>query len=63
MLPLGDAISLILTNPLFTALLAPIILGENTNAKKLMITFLGFSGAVVISKPTFVKEILALEIE
>ena len=63
MLPLGDAISLIITNPLFTAILAPLILGEKTNSKKLMTTFLGFCGAIVISKPTFIREFLRLEIE
>jgi len=63
MLPLGDAISLIITNPLFTAILAPIMLGEKTSVKKLSITVLGFVGALVISKPTFVKEFLRLEIE
>ena len=63
MLPLGDAISLIITNPLFTAILAPLILGEKTNCKKLMTTFLGFCGAIVISKPTFIRDMLGLKIE
>jgi len=63
MLPLGDAISLIITNPLFTAILAPILLGEKTGVKKLLITVLGFIGAVIISKPTFIREFLRLEIE
>ena len=55
MLSLGDAIALIITNPLFTALLAPIMLGEKTSVKKISLTVLGFVGALIISKPTFVK--------
>jgi len=63
MLPLGDAMSLIITNPLFTAILAPTLLGERTSVKKLAITALGFSGAVFISKPSFIRELLQLPLE
>ena len=63
MLALGDAISLIITNPLFTAILAPIFLKEITSLKKILITMVGFLGAIIISKPTFVREILMIPVE
>jgi len=63
MLALGDAISLIITNPLFTAILAPIFLKEITSLKKILITMVGFLGAIIISKPTFVRKILMIPIE
>ena len=63
LLPLGDAASLIVTSPIMVLILAFIILREKVTAKQAVYCCVSFLGAIFISKPTFLKSILGLEIE
>ena len=60
MIPIGDAISLVVTSPIFTVLLSPFLLGEKINCKIVMFCLLGFSGALLIAKPSFLKNFLGV---
>ncbi len=50
-IPLAQLIALEFTNPLWVALLAPLLLGERLTRQKLMIVFLGFIGVLIVARP------------
>ncbi len=54
MLPLGDAISLILISPILVVFMGWIILGEKLGPKEICSAFIGFFGVLLISKPQFI---------
>ncbi len=54
-IPLGVAITLNKTSPLFVAILAFFILNEKLNFKAIFALFIGFFGVVMITKPTGVE--------
>jgi len=58
---LADAISLIITSPIIIIILACIILKEKVTTKQLLLCCLAFLGALFISKPGFLKNILGIE--
>ncbi len=55
-LPLGTAISLNYTSPLFVGLLMPFVLGRKIKGFLLCTVFLGFLGITLILKPTFANQ-------
>ena len=55
LLPLGDAVSLIVTSPIMVIILAFIILREKVTAKQALLSCVSFLGAIFIAKPTFLK--------
>jgi len=61
MLPLGDAISLIVTSPVMIVILACVFLKEKVTTKQLLLCLVAFLGALFISKPSFLKNILGIE--
>ncbi len=50
-IPLAQLIALEFTNPLWVALLAPLLLGETLTRKKLLIVLLGFVGVMIVARP------------
>jgi drug/metabolite transporter (DMT)-like permease len=50
-IPLAQLVSLEFTNPIWVALLAPLLLGETLTARKLLAAALGFAGVLVIARP------------
>ena len=50
-IPLGEAITLNKTSPLFVAILAYYLLGEHLSKKTALALFIGFMGIVLITKP------------
>ncbi len=50
-IPLGEAITLNKTSPLFVAILSFSLLGEKLSLKKVFALFVGFAGVVFITKP------------
>lgn len=50
-IPLGEAITLNKTSPLFVAILAFFLLGEKLSIKNIIALFLGFLGVAMITKP------------
>ncbi len=52
-LPLGDAVTLLSTSPIFVTLLSAPMLGERVGARSAMALALGFSGIVIIAQPSF----------
>ena len=50
-IPLGEAITLNKTSPLFVALLAYYLLGEHISKRTALALFVGFMGVVLITKP------------
>jgi drug/metabolite transporter (DMT)-like permease len=50
-IPLGEAITLNKTSPLFVAILAYYLLGEHLNARVIFALFVGFLGVVFITQP------------
>ncbi len=50
-IPLGEAVTLNKTSPLFVAILAFFLLGEKLSIKGVVALFLGFLGVVLITKP------------
>ena len=52
---LADATALNFTLPLFTVLLAILLLGERVGARRLVVTLVGFAGVVVILRPGFTE--------
>jgi drug/metabolite transporter (DMT)-like permease len=50
-IPLGEAVTLNKTSPLFVAILAFFLLGEKLSIKGVIALFLGFLGVVLITKP------------
>ena len=55
LLPLGDAVSLIVTSPIMVIILAFIILREKVSIKQTGLCCVSFLGAIFITKPTFLK--------
>ena len=52
-LPMGDSVSIMFSNPVFTALLAWLLLGERFHCTEAIATALCFVGVVFIAKPVF----------
>ncbi len=50
-IPLAQLIALEFTNPLWVALLAPLLLGETLTRNKLLIVLLGFVGVMIVARP------------
>jgi len=50
-IPLAQLIALEFTNPLWVALLAPLLLKETLTRTKLLIVFLGFVGVMIVARP------------
>ena len=50
-IPLAQLIALEFTNPLWVALLAPLLLGETLSRKKFLIVLLGFVGVMIVARP------------
>jgi drug/metabolite transporter (DMT)-like permease len=59
-LPVGDAIAIQFTMPLFLVLLAALVLGEKVDAQRWMAIAFGFAGALVIIRPGFQTVSLAV---
>jgi drug/metabolite transporter (DMT)-like permease len=52
-IPLGDASALIFTMPLWTGIFSRIFLKEKYTIAQLFCTIVGFSGVILVAKPTF----------
>jgi drug/metabolite transporter (DMT)-like permease len=52
-LPMGDAVTLLSTSPIFVALLSAPLLGERVRRSVLVSLVLGFSGIVLVAQPSF----------
>jgi drug/metabolite transporter (DMT)-like permease len=52
-IPLADATAMFMVSPIVVALLSPIILGERTNAARMVAVAVGFAGVLVILRPGF----------
>lgn len=50
-IPLAQLVALEFTNPIWVALLAPVLLGERLTALKLAAALMGFAGVLVIAQP------------
>jgi len=50
-IPLAQLIALEFTNPLWVAMLAPLLLGETLTRQKLLIVLLGFIGVIIVARP------------
>ena len=50
-IPLAQLIALEFTNPLWVAILAPLLLGETLTRTKLLIVVLGFVGVMIVARP------------
>ncbi len=50
-IPLAQLIALEFTNPLWVALLAPLLLGEDLTRNKILIVLLGFTGVMIVARP------------
>ena len=50
-LPLADAVAILFAAPLFSFVLAVIILGEGLNARRILAALTGFAGIVVMARP------------
>ena len=53
-LPLGDASALIFTMPLWTGIFSRIFLKEKYTIAQLFCSIVGFSGVILVAKPTFI---------
>ncbi len=51
-LPIADATVLQYTNPVFTALLAAVLLGEHVSRRELVATLASFAGVVLVARPS-----------
>ncbi len=52
-LPIGDAVTLLATSPIFVTLLSAPLLGERVRARSAAALALGFSGIVIVAQPSF----------
>lgn len=50
-IPLAQLTALEFTNPLWVALLAPLMLGETLTRKKFLVVLLGFVGVIIVARP------------
>lgn len=57
-LPLAEAVPVQYTSPLFTALLAPLILGEKNQGREWLASLVAFSGVAVIARPDTLSSVL-----
>lgn len=57
-MPLAEAVTIQYTNPLFTALFAPLILKERGSGREWFASILAFGGVLFIAQPTSVSAIL-----
>ncbi|MGF1551579.1 MAG: DMT family transporter [Paracoccaceae bacterium] len=51
LIPLAQVVAIEFTNPVWVALLAPLLLGERLTRARLMATALGFLGVLVVTRP------------
>jgi drug/metabolite transporter (DMT)-like permease len=59
-LPIADATVLQYTNPVFTALLAALFLGEHLSRRELVATLASFAGVVLVARPSALAGAAAL---
>jgi drug/metabolite transporter (DMT)-like permease len=57
-MPLAEAVTIQYTNPLFTALFAPLILKEASRGREWIAGVLAFSGVLLIAQPTSISTVL-----
>ena len=50
-IPLGQLVALEFTNPLWVALLAPLMLAEPLTRRRLLAALIGFAGVIVVARP------------
>jgi drug/metabolite transporter (DMT)-like permease len=50
-IPLGQLVALEFTNPIWVALLAPIMLGERLTRVRLLAALMGFAGVLIVAEP------------
>ena len=50
-IPLGQLVALEFTNPLWVALLAPLMLSESLTRRRLLAALIGFAGVLVVARP------------
>ena len=63
LLPLGDAISITMICPIFVIFFAAFILGEKVSSGDYIAALFGFSGVLLIAKPSFVINLLGYQNE
>ena len=51
LLPLGQLVALEFTNPIWVAVLAPLMLGERFTARRAIAAALGFAGILIVARP------------
>lgn len=52
-IPLSQLVALEFTNPLWVALLAPLMLGETVTRVRLLAAFIGFAGILIVARPGY----------
>lgn len=57
-MPLAEAVTIQYTNPLFTALFAPLILKEASRGREWLASLLAFTGVLLIAQPTSISAFL-----
>ena len=50
-IPLSQLVAIEFTNPIWVALLAPLLLGESFTRTKIMVALLGFAGVLIVAQP------------
>ena len=53
LIPLTDAIALLLTSPILLTALSPLMLGEHVGARRWVAVLIGFAGAMILIRPGF----------
>ncbi len=51
LIPLSQLVALEFTNPVWVALLAPLLLGERFTARRILVALLGFAGVLIVAQP------------
>ena len=51
LIPLGQLVALEFTNPIWVALLAPLLLGERFTPRRALVALLGFAGVLIVARP------------
>jgi drug/metabolite transporter (DMT)-like permease len=51
LIPLGQLVALEFTNPIWVALLAPLLLGERFTPRRALVAVLGFAGVLIVARP------------
>ena len=57
-MPLAEAVTIQYTNPLFTALFAPLILGEKNTGREWFAALLAFAGVILVARPMSIEAAL-----